>query len=89
MRSNRLAICQREGSVEGGGEVGTDIGNLENQRYKPSAFANFKDDAIELVPLMYQAGYLTIDEYEPILGTYKLKYPNADVCSSFEDLKRR
>jgi len=64
---------------------GTDIGDLENQRYKPSAFANFKEDSIELVPLMYQAGYLTIAEYEPILGTYKLKYPNAEVRSSFAD----
>jgi len=64
----------------------TDIGDWENQRYKPSAFANFKEDSIELVPLMYQAGYLTIAEYDPILGTYKLKYPNAEVRSSFADL---
>jgi len=34
---------------------------------------------------MYQAGYLTVAEYEPILGNYKLKYPNAEVRSSFAD----
>jgi hypothetical protein len=34
---------------------------------------------------MYQAGYLTVAEYEPVLGTYKLKYPNAEVRSSFAD----
>jgi hypothetical protein len=64
---------------------GADIGDIENQLYKSVAFAKFKEDAIELVPLMYQAGYLTIAEYEPILGNYKLKYPNAEVRSSFAD----
>ena len=64
---------------------GADIGDIENQKYKPVAFAKFAEDAIELVPLMYQAGYLTVAEYEPILGNYKLKYPNAEVRSSFAD----
>ena len=64
---------------------GADIGDIENQRYKPIAFAKFSEDSIELVPLMYQAGYLTIAEYEPILGNYKLQYPNAEVRSSFAD----
>jgi len=65
-----------------------DIGDIENQRYNSFAFTKFTEDTIELVPLMYLAGYLTVAEYEPILNNYKLKYPNVEIRNSFAGLKR-
>jgi hypothetical protein len=31
------------------------------------------------LPLLYQSGYLTIKDYAPIIGSYKLGYPNTEV----------
>ena len=35
------------------------------------------------ITLMYQAGYLTIKEYNPEFGTYNLDYPNEEVKRGF------
>lgn len=41
---------------------------------------------IKLTPLLWQAGYLTIDSYNPETQNYKLKYPNEEVKVSFFNL---
>ncbi len=37
---------------------------------------------LDLIPLMYQTGYLTIDRYDPSEQKYLLKFPNAEVRES-------
>ena len=64
---------------------GTDIVEIENIDLPPEAFGKYNEDEVTLVPLMYQAGYLTIKDYNSEFGTYKLCYPNAEVRSSFSE----
>jgi hypothetical protein len=40
---------------------------------------------LDLIPLMYQTGYLTIDRYDPAEKTYLLKFPNAEVRESLAE----
>ena len=35
------------------------------------------------IPVLYQSGYLTIKDYDPIFKTYTLDYPNEEVRESF------
>jgi len=44
----------------------------------------FDVDIIPPVSLMFQAGYLTISEYDQELGLFKLDYPNREVRTSFQ-----
>ena len=62
-----------------------DIADIENMDLPIEAFGKYKDDEIFLVPLMYQAGYLTIKDYDSESGTYKLGYPNIEVHGSFSE----
>jgi hypothetical protein len=60
-----------------------DITEVENARLTPEAFANYRSDALDLIPVLYQAGYLTIAGYNSITGAFSLKYPNAEIRNSF------
>ena len=64
---------------------GSDIADIENMELTVAAFGKYNEDEMLLIPLMYQAGYLTIKDYSDDLGAYKLSYPNAEVRSSFSD----
>jgi hypothetical protein len=64
---------------------GADIADIENTEFPAEAFGKYDDDEIFLVPLMYQAGYLTIRDYDDEFGTYKLGYPNVEVRRSFSE----
>jgi len=64
---------------------GADIADVENMDFPPEAFGKYNSDKISLIPLMYQAGYLTIKNYESESGTYKLGYPNVEVRRSFSE----
>jgi hypothetical protein len=64
---------------------GADIADIENIELPPEAFGKYNEDEITLVPLMYQAGYLTIKDYNELSMTYKLNYPNTEVRSSFSE----
>ncbi len=45
----------------------------------------FDIDKIPLANLLFQTGYLTIENYAPDTQTYKLAYPNNEVRESFEE----
>ena len=60
-----------------------DITNIENTRFTAEQFANYRSDELNLVPILYQAGYLTIASYKESTETYTLKYPNAEIRNSF------
>ena len=59
-----------------------DVLDIENARMEARAFADYKDNTITLFPLMYQAGYLTIADYDERTGYYTLRYPNSEVRQS-------
>ncbi|GBU25483.1 hypothetical protein R83H12_02126 [Fibrobacteria bacterium R8-3-H12] len=62
---------------------GADIADIENIELQSEAFGKYSEDTIALIPLMYQAGYLTIKSYSELSMKYKLDYPNTEVRSSF------
>jgi len=64
---------------------GADIADIENMELPPEAFGKYSEDEITLVPLMYQAGYLTIKECNELSMSYKLGYPNTEVRSSLSE----
>jgi hypothetical protein len=64
---------------------GADIADIENVELPPEAFGKYNEDEITLIPLMYQAGYLTIKDYNELSLSYKLGYPNTEVRSSFSE----
>ena len=59
-----------------------DIVNTESALMEARDFGDYRDDTIKLFPLLYQAGYLTISEYDEVTGLYKLTYPNVEVRQS-------
>lgn len=64
---------------------GADLVDIENMELPVQAFAKYNQEEMLLVPLMYQAGYLTIKSYSEDTNSYKLNYPNTEVRSSFSD----
>lgn len=56
---------------------------LENLIVSQSAFNIFSVDRLEVVPLLFQAGYLTIDTHDAMLRSFKLAFPNNEVEQAF------
>jgi hypothetical protein len=57
--------------------------DIENMELPAEAFGNYRKDRMEAIPVLYQAGYLTISAYDPEIDTYCLNYPNEEVRVSF------
>ncbi|WP_036978102.1 ATP-binding protein [Pseudobutyrivibrio sp. MD2005] len=55
-------------------------GKLYAERY---ALMEYKADDVNLIPLLYQTGYLTIKGYDKEINALKLDYPNDEVKYSF------
>jgi len=64
---------------------GVNFVEIESAEMQAGKFANYKDDSISIFPLLYQAGYLTISDYDEKTQAYKLIYPNIDVRKSFAE----
>jgi hypothetical protein len=60
-----------------------DIRNLEKLELTAEDFGDYRKDKMLAIPVLYQAGYLTISRYLPDSGTYMLDYPNDEVRISF------
>jgi len=58
---------------------GIDITEIENVKMEAGNFGDYRDNTITLIPLLYQAGYLTISDYDERTGFYELNYPNVEV----------
>ncbi|MCL2155242.1 MAG: ATP-binding protein [Leptospirales bacterium] len=56
-----------------------DIVDIEEAQMEADNFGDYRDSSITLFPLLYQAGYLTISDYDERTGFYKLSYPNIEV----------
>ena len=61
------------------------LSNLEGERRKDSALSDISDISRDFVPLLYQAGYLTIKDYDPVTREYTLGFPNREVYEGFWD----
>ncbi|MDR2580424.1 MAG: ATP-binding protein, partial [Fibromonadaceae bacterium] len=57
--------------------------NFKKQRISAESFAKYDKDSLALIPLLYQAGYLTISSYDKENVVYTLDYPNGEIKSSF------
>jgi hypothetical protein len=57
--------------------------NLENKTLSAMSFQKFNADNMDAVAVLYQAGYLTIVDYDEEFNSYTLDYPNEEVRASF------
>ena len=61
-----------------------DIERFDNFEMSEDALGVIDVNAMPLVVILYQAGYLTIVDYDPDGHYYKLNFPNAEVKISFQ-----
>ncbi len=59
------------------------IEQLHALRLTELAFISYEIDQLEIVPLLFQTGYLTIKEYDRATGIYTLGYPNREIEDAF------
>jgi predicted AAA-ATPase/PD-(D/E)XK nuclease superfamily protein len=58
--------------------------DLDTLTIRADTLGIFSLDYIPLVPLLFQAGYLTIVSYDPEFKTFTLDYPNFEIEDSFK-----
>lgn len=59
------------------------VDQLDDLRLRELAFSTYEIDTLSIVPLLFQTGYLTIKDYEPVRRVYTLSYPNSEVEDAF------
>lgn len=65
------------------------LGDLEGAKRKAAALSDISSIGNDFVPLLYQAGYLTLKGYDPDTKEYILGFPNHEVSEGFwESLAR-
>ncbi|MGL4520390.1 MAG: ATP-binding protein [Phocaeicola sp.] len=60
-----------------------DISKLEGITATAVDFDRSTERISNVLPVLYQSGYLTIKDYNPLLNTYTLGYPNQEVRMGF------
>ena len=55
-----------------------DIANMENLEIGAASFSTYEIDELNVLPLLYQTGYLTIKSYDRSTRNYELGYPNRE-----------
>ncbi len=61
----------------------TQLYDFETIRIGGNALIAYDIQKLELIPLMFQTGYLTIKSYNPMTDVYELGYPNNEVRKSY------
>lgn len=66
-------------------EIHFDLRRFTNQTIfaSESILKDYTGDSLDPVPLLYQSGYLTISEYDPMKKRYTLSFPNEEVRYGF------
>ena len=64
-------------------EQNYDVSHLEQLELRELAFSTYDLEKLDIIPLLFQTGYLTIKAYEPQSRKYTLSYPNAEVEDAF------
>ncbi|MBO4513365.1 MAG: AAA family ATPase [Victivallales bacterium] len=57
--------------------LGVDMDNVQNVQEQDFDVTDIR--ALRTVPMLFQTGYLTIKDYEPLSGTYNLTVPDVEV----------
>ena len=60
-----------------------DVMKYTSQEYAIDEFVNYKADAAQPLPMIFQSGYLTIKSYDRAFGLYRLDFPNNEVRQGF------
>ena len=63
-----------------------DVRKLEDLRASELAFSSYEVEDLNVVPILFQTGYLTIKDYDPKTRLYTLGYPNREVEESFTEV---
>ncbi|MBR4897320.1 MAG: ATP-binding protein [Prevotella sp.] len=61
------------------GNTPEDVMSYTNRGYTRDMFVNYKADSSKPLPMLFQAGYLTIKGYDKDFNTYRLDFPNKEV----------
>ena len=66
-------------------ETGFDVASFSDRTLSATGqdLSDYRGDNPDPVPLLYQTGYLTIVDYEPLFGEYILGFPNEEVKYGF------
>ena len=64
-------------------EQGYDLRQLDTLELSVLGFSTYEIEQLEIVPLLFQTGYLTIKGYTPTRRLYQLGYPNLEVENAF------
>jgi hypothetical protein len=67
-----MNMCKEQGLYE-----------LRNVSLSQTALNSFDIDRLNIIPVLFQTGYLTVKSYNEVLKIYHLDYPNNEVKSSF------
>ncbi|MBK6433506.1 M28 family peptidase [Candidatus Amarolinea dominans] len=59
-----------------------DIRQLDDLNVGELAFSSYDIERLQVLPLLYQTGYLTIKGYDPERQLYRLGYPNREIVAS-------
>jgi hypothetical protein len=62
---------------------GYDIENVEMLNVPETVFSTYEIESLNVVPLLFQTGYLTIKDYDKTKQLYRLYYPNYEVENAF------
>ena len=65
------------------GNTPEDIMQYTGKKYPEQLFIDYKADSAMPLPMIFQAGYLTIKGYDKDFNTYLLDYPNNEVKQGF------
>ena len=60
-----------------------DLLRFQKTRVPEATFSTYEIERLDIIPLLYQTGYLTIKEYDPSRRAYTLSYPNFEVKEAF------
>ena len=64
-----------------------ELTNLVNGRYaNENQFKNYDPDSKNMLPVVYQSGYLTIKDFDKETRLYKLDFPNREIEEGFLDV---
>jgi hypothetical protein len=58
---------------------------LDDAQLSSAAIDSFNIDKLQVLPVLFQTGYLTISHYDDILHIYHLDFPNLEVKSSYTE----
>lgn len=60
-----------------------EVGRFENTRRRAEQLGDISNISTDIVPLLFQSGYLTIKGYDPSSRLYTLGFPNREVSDNF------